>query len=239
MNSRVYGVVILAAAVALAACQKMSSDPVERGEAYFNALGCVKCHAMGNEGGTYGPNLGFIGFRKSKAWLDQWLQNPHQWRPQTVMPNFHLQDDIRRDLVEYLAAQQGQAFDKTGGRPWNAPEVVSGDKIKRGELLFNKAGCVACHSQNGRGGYPNNNVVGGQIPALTKVSEGYTKPELIKKIQNGVPQPVSADPGKPAPMVYMPSWGKVLKDDEIEAVASYLISLGGSAKGGSGDSLGF
>ncbi len=238
MKVRVYGIAVLAAAALLAACQRISQDPVERGEAYFNALGCVKCHAMGNEGGTYGPNLAFIGFRKSPEWLDQWLKNPHAWRAQTVMPNFHLNDDIRGDLVAYLSAQKGEAFDKTGGRPWNAPELASGDPVKRGAELFNKAGCVACHSQNGRGGYPNNNVVGGQIPALTNVSQGYTKAELIAKIRNGVPKPAPADPSKPEPMVYMPSWGKVLKDDEIESVAAYLISLGGGAKSGGGE-LGF
>jgi mono/diheme cytochrome c family protein len=237
MKLRAYGFWILAAVLGLAACQKNNETPEARGEAYFNALGCVKCHAMGNLGGEYGPNLGFIGHRKSAVWLDQWLQNPHAWRAQTVMPNFHLKEDIRKDLVAYLAAQKGEAFDATGGRPWNTPELMAGDKIKRGEVLFNKAGCVACHSQNGRDGYPNNNVVGGQIPALTKVSEGYTKAELINKIRNGVPQPASADPSKPAPMVYMPTWGKVLKDDEIEAVASYLISLGGAA--GKADDSGF
>jgi|SRR5579883_1959809 len=212
---------LLAGVVALAACQSTSTDPVARGQADFNALGCVKCHAMGNEGGNWGPNLTFIGFRKSPQWLDQWLKNPHAWRQQTVMPNFHLDDGVRADLVAYLSAQKGQAWDQSG-RPWNAPGLTG---VARGQELFNKAGCVACHSRNGEGGYPNNNVVGGHIPTLTKVAEGYSRPELIAKITNGVPQPASADPSQPAPMVYMPSWGKVLKQDEIEAVADYLISL--------------
>ena len=230
MKSFLPRAVVLAALTGLAGCQNISTDPVERGQAYFDSYGCVKCHAVGDEGGAYGPNLSFIGFRKSKDWLDMWLRNPHSWRPQTVMPNFHLNDETRTALVAYLSAQKGQAWDRSG-RPWNHPEVA-GDPAKRGEVLFNKAGCVACHSQNGRGGYPNNNVAGGQIPTLSKVYETYTKPELMTKIRGGV-TPTPADPGAPPPMITMPKWGQVLKDEEISAVADFLISLkpkGGPAK---------
>ena len=207
----------------LAACQP-AKDPVARGENYFNGLGCVKCHMIGNKGVNWGPNLTLIGFRKSPAWLDQWLKDPHAWRKETVMPNFNLKDDVRADLVAFLSAQKGQAWEKDG-RPWNTAEAKALDGIHRGEIVFNKAGCVACHAQNGRGGYPNNNVVGGQIPSLTKVSDGYTKDELKTKIRNGV-IPSPADPSKPAPMVFMPKWGDTLQDDEIDAVSDFLISLG-------------
>jgi mono/diheme cytochrome c family protein len=221
---------LLLSIVVLAACQR-SSDPVARGQAYFNGLGCIKCHSMGSEGVNWGPDLTLIGFRKSKEWLDLWLKDPHQWRKETVMPAFNLRDDARADLVAYLSEQKGQAWEKSGGRPWNTAEAKALDNVHRGELLFNKAGCVACHAQGGKGGYPNNNVVGGQIPSLIKVAEGYTKDELKAKIRNGV-NPDSADPSQPAPMVVMPKWGDMLQDDELEAVAEYLISLGKSKAGG-------
>ncbi len=220
-----YGVLIGAGFLLSACQQQVSTDPVARGDADFHALGCVKCHSIGSEGGTWGPNLTFIGFRKSPQWLDTWLKDPHGWRPQTVMPNFHLPDNVRADLVAYLASQKGQAW-SYDQRPWNQPGLSG---VARGKVLFNEAGCVACHSKDGQGGYPNNNVMGGHIPALTKVAEGYSKDELETKIREGVPQPASADPSQPAPMVFMPTWGKVLKPDEIDAVADYLISLDPSA----------
>jgi mono/diheme cytochrome c family protein len=219
LNTRL--VVLICALAGLSACQN-STEPVARGEAYFNGYGCIKCHAIGDKGGNWGPNLTFIGFRKSSAWLDMWLKNPHSWRPQTVMPNFNLNEEQRSSLVAFLSTQKGQAWDQTG-RPWNRPEAGE-ESAKRGEVLFNKAGCVACHSQNGRGGYPNNNVVGNQIPSLSKVYETYTKPELVAKIRGGV-TPTPADPSAPAPMLSMPKWGDVLKDEEISAVADFLISL--------------
>jgi len=75
-------------------------------------------------------------------------------------------------------------------------------------------------------------VAGGKIPALANVSETYTRPELIAKIKRGVPAPVKADPNGPAPLVWMPSWGDVLDDADIDAVASYLLTLkpAGAAK---------
>ena len=199
--------------------------PASVGQAYFQGMGCVKCHQIGEEGGTYGPNLTFVGFRKTPQWLDMWLQNPHAWRQKTVMPNFHFPDNVRKEIVEYLSAQKGQGFDKAG-RPWNAPEL-QGNLVKKGEVIFNKAGCVACHAEMGRGGYRNNNVVGGLIPTLTKVSEGYTKEELLSKIKNGVTSS-PADPSQPLPMISMPKWGAVLKDDEINAVIEFLFSLNAS-----------
>jgi len=237
MTRKILNLILLAALGFLAACQQTTTDPVARGEKYFNSYGCVKCHSMGNGGGTWGPNMAFIGFRKSSAWLDMWLKDPHHWRPQTVMPNFHLPDDIRNDLVAYLSAQKGQAWEATGGRPWNTPDALAGSSAKRGEILFNNAGCVACHSQNGRGGYPNNNVAGNQIPSLSKVYETYTKPELMTKIRGGV-TPTPADPSAPAPMIFMPKWGDQLKDEEISAVADFLISFkpsGAAAKAAAKD----
>src|SRR4051812_28400951 len=112
MRLRPYALTILAIA-GLAACQR-AETPVAKGEIYFKAYGCMKCHSVGDEGGTYGPNLSFIGFRKSPQWLDLWLKNPHAWRSQTVMPNFNLPDDTRGALVAYLSSQKGQAWDKSG-----------------------------------------------------------------------------------------------------------------------------
>lgn len=212
--------------LSLSACSGKPA-PATVGEAYFKGMGCVSCHRIGSEGGSYGPDLTLVGFRKSPEWLDVWLKDPHAWRQKTVMPNFHFPEDVRKALVEYLAAQKGQGFE-AAGRPWNAPEL-QGDLIKKGEVLFDKAGCAACHAQRGLGGYANNNVAGGLIPALTKVSEGYTKEELLVKIKNGV-TPDPADPSLPRPMISMPKWSEVLKDDEIKAVIEFLFSLNADHK---------
>jgi mono/diheme cytochrome c family protein len=206
-----------------AACSPQSelTDPVARGHRDFNGLGCVKCHQIGGEGNAWGPDLTMVGFRKSGAWIDQWLKSPHDWNQKTVMPNFHLNEGTRADLVAFLSAQTGDGWPV---KPWLTDEAKALPAAERGKVIFNYAGCVSCHAQAGYGGYPNNNVAGGLIPSLTKVTEGYSKAELHSKIKTGsIPIPSSSS--QPAPMLQMPKWGNKLSDAEINDLVEYLWSL--------------
>lgn len=220
MKTRILLLASILSACAFVSC-KRSESPLVRGEAFFKGFGCVNCHRIGSNGGTYGPDLTFVGFRKNSQWLDTWLKNPHAWRNNTVMPNFHLPDQVRASLVEYLSSLKGQHYGNN--RPWNDPGLQK-DPVKQGEVIFEKAGCVACHSQRGAGGYPNNNVAGGLIPPLTLVADGYSKPELKDRIAKGV-VPAAADPSLPQPMIQMPAWKEVLDDGELNALVEYLYSL--------------
>ncbi|MFI5362422.1 MAG: c-type cytochrome [Elusimicrobiota bacterium] len=228
MNRRLSLLLILSAALNACTQQPALTDPVARGERDFRGLGCAKCHMLGDVGNEWGPNLTLIGFRKSPEWLDLWLRNPHSWNMKTVMPNFNLKDETRADLVAYLSSQKGQAWSVY---PWRTPEAAALPAAERGQLIFNKAGCVACHGQFGGGGYPNNNVAGGLIPSLTKASEGYSKAELHSKIQNGAFS-LPDDPSKPKALIYMPKWGDQLKADEIDALVEYIYSLAPKAAPG-------
>ena len=221
MKARFAAALILAAALSACKGQSRAEDPVVRGQRYFSGLGCAKCHMIGDVGNDWGPNLTLIGFRKSPEWLDLWLKNPHAWNPKSVMPSFHLSDGVRSDLVAYLSAQKGQAWSTY---PWRTADAAALPKLERGRLIFNKAGCVACHGQNGGGGYPNNNVAGGLIPSLTNVVDGYSFKEAHERIRGGS-TPLPDDPSKPKPMIRMPVWGEQLKPDEIDAVVTYIFSL--------------
>lgn len=215
--------ILVLVAVLAAACAKQETlgDPVARGERYFDGLGCVKCHQIGDKGVAWGPDLTMLGYRKSAEWIDQWLEDPHGWNPKTVMPDFNLNAETKADIVAYLSAQKGQAW---GTHPWRTEAAKALPAAARGELIYNKAGCVTCHAQGGYGGYPNNNVAGGLIPSLNKVSEGYSKQELHEKIKGGA-VPIPVDMKAPAPMLIMPKWGEQLKKDELDAVVEYLFSL--------------
>lgn len=208
----------LALLLLLAGCGP--SVPPNNGQAVFNALNCRACHRIGNEGTPSAPDLTYVGFRKTPQWLDLWLKDPQAWKKDAMMPNPHLSDPARQALVNYLSTLKGQAF--AGAKPWDDPSLK--DPVERGHVIFGRAGCIACHGKDGLGGYPNTNVPGGKIPALTTVSQTYTKEELLKKIKNGV-KPAKADPNGPDPMIFMPPWGQVLTDDEIASVAAYVLSL--------------
>ena len=206
--------------VILNGCAKEPSAEIN-GKAQFNGYGCNTCHRIGNKGGTLGPDLTYIGFRKSPEWLDLWLKNPHAWKPNTSMPNFYLKENVRKELVKYLSSLKGQ--DYQNNPPWNDPSITH--PIQKGKVIFERVGCVGCHGIEGKGGYPNNNVVGGKIPSLTLVADGYSKDELIEKLNKGVPHPQKAVSSEPDPMIFMPSWGEILQKEELDALADYLISL--------------
>jgi len=207
------------AAVLLSACSlKPPTGPVA-GKAYFAQVGCLTCHRVGGEGGATGPDLTLVGFRHSDAWLDLFVKDPQAWKPGTAMPNKQLSPAARAAIVSYLAALKGQDWPK-GARPWDG---LTG--AERGRAIFLRAGCVACHGAGGVGGYPNNNVAGNKIPALSNVAQTYTKAELISKIARGVPSPAKADPKGPEPLVWMPRWDDVLEPADVEAVADYLLAL--------------
>lgn len=211
----------LAAALA-GACVVSEPGPNAGGQAYFKALNCRSCHKIGDEGaGRGGPDLTMVGFCKNRAWLDLFLKDPQAWTPGTLMPNPHLSQAARAKLVDYLSSLKGQAWGSR--RPWDDPELL-GRPVERGRLLFSRAGCASCHGQAGLGGYPNNNTIGGKIPALVSVSQTHTKAELKKKISRGsISQ--KADPRGPDPLIGMPPWGDLLRDDELDAVVEYLWTL--------------
>lgn len=215
---------LLLAAAVLAAPPASAADA---GRALFDASGCRACHAVGGRGGNTGPDLSFVGFRREGRWLDAWLGNPRAVKPDTLMTHPGLSDGDRRGLVEYLAGLTGP---EPGARVWDAPGRPT-DPVLLGELLYRKAGCVACHGPAGRGGHPNAGAKGGVIPALTGVAETYSPAELVEKIRRGS-RPQAAEPGGPEPASVMPAWGEKLSDAELEAAAAYLRSLGaGRPKG--------
>jgi mono/diheme cytochrome c family protein len=209
--------------LALAACSQQTDlkDPIARGERDFNGLGCAKCHVVGDKGNPWGPDLTNLGFRKSPVWIDQWVKDPHAWNPKTVMPNFNLKDSTRADLVAYLSAQRGQAWKV---KPWETEKAKALPAAERGRIIFDSVGCVSCHAKDGYGGYPNNNVAGGLVNSLSKVTEGYSKAELHERIKAGA-IPIPNDAKLPAPLLQMPKWGEQLGEHEIDAVVEYLFSL--------------
>ena len=209
----------LVASVLLSACAMKPPSGPAAGKAYFGQAGCLTCHRVGGDGGATGPDLTLVGFRHSAAWLDRWLMNPQQWKPGTLMPNTQLSPSARAAIVSYLATLKGQDW-PAGAPPWDAL-----DGAARGRQIYLRAGCVSCHGAGGIGGYPNNNVRGGKIPAVNGVAQAYTKAELIQKISAGVAAPQPEISAAPAPLVAMPRWSDKLSQTDIESVADYLLTL--------------
>jgi len=215
-----------AAVVFSAACAPSGpSTPESKGRGVYAVYDCKRCHRVGAEGGDTGPDLTFVGFRKSPEFLALWLKDPAAWQPNTLMPKFSLNDEARAELAAYLGTLKGQAYRGSDGAPWDGAPAE-----KKGAEIYRRAGCVTCHGEGGKGGYRNNNAVGGLVPAVEKAREGFSKAELVKRISDGVAHPQKADPAGAEPMLRMPAWKEALTPAEIDAVADYLLSLAPPSK---------
>jgi len=119
------------------------------------------------------------------------------------------------------------------------PEPKFSSSIKHGEYVFEKYGCAGCHGEGGAAGRRNYNAMAdgqtkmeeGLEPTLTKVVGTYSREELKKKIDDGVPPPAIAkfNPEGPTPPLYMPAWKTKIKGKEMESLLDYLFSV---AEGG-------
>lgn len=73
-----------------------------RGAALFRDKGCMGCHTLRGQGGEVGPSLDNVGDRLRAEYLYQWLRDPQAIKPASTMPNLHLTDDERAELVFFL-----------------------------------------------------------------------------------------------------------------------------------------
>ena len=189
-----------------------------QGRRLFQQKGCIGCHSLGGQGGKIGPSLDDVALRRKPEWIIQHFRDPQTVSPGTVMPRFGFTDAEARALTDFLLHQSDQ---KT---PLSIPALMS--PVDRGREVFRKYGCAGCHGPEGKGGVPNANAMTAQqVPALTYVADGYTKPEVKKLIVNGQHEIAALDPSRPLPPLYMPAWGSTIRDAEIDDLVAYLFSL--------------
>ena len=113
-----------------------------------------------------GPSLRHVGHKLDPEFLYDWIREPKHFRPETKMPQFFglrehllstdgLSDNFEdksevfepielHGIVSYLL-DRTQSFESTDPPPYISPSETD-EKIKRGKLLFETRGCLACHS---------------------------------------------------------------------------------------------
>ena len=108
------------------------------GKILIDKIGCLGCHKVAGRGETFGPDLSTVAGKIDPLWPISWIKNPLSYDPETVMPNFRLQDDQIRDIAEYLLTLGKK--ETAGGSAFNP------DKIELGKKLFGQRGCTGCHT---------------------------------------------------------------------------------------------
>jgi mono/diheme cytochrome c family protein len=125
----------------------------------------------------------------------------------------------------YMDSQRRKREDVAPGSETVAPPPAS-PELQRGVKVYEEFSCSACHGPAGKGGVHNFNAQTGQeVPSLIHVAVSYTKPDLIAKIQNGVPIEPKLDTNRPAPPLHMPPFKDTLTDAQMSDLVAYLISL--------------
>ncbi len=155
--------------------------------------------------------------------------------PESAMPNFELSEEETVKLTALILSfaeakgDEGHPIPsrfRVAAAPTPAPPPVTyASPAEKGAAVFKKYGCAACHGIGGRGGVRSKNMYPGEEePPLIYIGGGYTKEEIKEVIRKGR-YPARADSSGPSPVLWMPAWKDRIPEDEIDALADYLLSL--------------
>lgn len=200
-------------------------EPVEQGELLFEDYDCLACHRVGSSGRFVGPDLTWIGVRKSEEWENIWLADPPAFKPDTFMPNFHIPPEGAQALATFLHAQQGEKNADSQEWEFRTNFFLGNDARERGELVFKRFSCWACHGESGSGGIKNPNMAPDELmPPLTEAAVQFTQGELLERLKKQT-FPGSLDDSMAAPPFYCPDYGNYMEKSEYHDLYAYLQFL--------------
>ena len=140
-------------------------ESVSRGYAVWQNNGCVGCHTIYGQGGSYAPDLTHIYSQRGDGYIREFLVNPNAFHPdQRLMPRFGLtvlETDNLLSFLNWVGTQDAAGtfpprmivVSGTGANV-GLGGVVSNDEggedtpVARGRALFSRspAICSTCHS---------------------------------------------------------------------------------------------
>jgi cytochrome c551/c552 len=221
-KSLLVALVAAAAALSLGACGRDEAD-LSNGKALF-VEECGSCHVLGRAGtaGPTGPDLD-AAFRAALAGgmdretvegvVHKQILNP---RKNSVMPPELVKGDDARDVAAYVgfaAARPGQ--DEGALAQAGLANATSGEQI------FTAGGCAGCHALAKANATGN---IGPSLDDLAAVAgEGDGSPEDYVRESLLDPDAVVAEGFQPG---VMPSYEGRLSDEQVQALAEYLLEGG-------------
>jgi len=152
---------------------------VSRGYQLFEENGCYSCHKVEwyPTKRAPGPSLKNLQAKLERPWLESWISNPRDFRPDTKMPRFFHLDNFEPE-EEIVQSEWGQGRMILGDE-WNnnaiaaiaaylvdsAPkqalpsipgEAAQNADADRGRETFRLVGCLSCHNM---GAYPGQDLM--------------------------------------------------------------------------------
>ncbi|MBI1346947.1 hypothetical protein GC163_11735 [bacterium] len=160
---------------------KIDAKTTPTGRELIKSVGCLACHewqGLGRLTPFGGAKLDAIASRRTRNWLDQWLQQPANINPGHRMPVFNLSGAERQQIIQALIGEQ--TFPKE-----NPPPKVTDELVARGREVIIANRCAVCHE------FP------GEFPAVTPTLPALTVKNV--QMQAGCLSD-SPDPSKSRPM---------------------------------------
>lgn len=202
---------------------------VALGKRLFSERACIGCHRIEGRGGNVGPDLTYVGERRTAEWIIEHFKNPQKVVPGSRMPHLRLSEaDIKVLTIFVLSRRKeevpGDYITVQKASLEEAAEEAKLPPVEAGKRVYKRYGCEMCHGIEGKGGIPNNNVEGGMVPALTYVADDLFTREIYEKIRNGA-IPEKKDPKGEDPLYIMPAWKGIITQREMDNLVVYLKSL--------------
>ncbi|TAK07901.1 c-type cytochrome, partial [bacterium] len=204
--------------------QKLQDAPLlAQGQRLFEQVGCTGCHLVkGYEDiPKIGPSLKRVSAKVDPSWMVRWIQNPHNYRPNTRMPDFSLKEDEAVAIGAFL-----WSMSKEEGEKWLQGHLLpaglrEGDKelAAKGKNLVESIGCRGCH---GFADGEASTVLGKEkeiIPNLKNIAAKVGPRWVYHWVKN---------PRDFSPATRMPSLR--LSDQEVLAITAYLATLGSKSE---------
>ncbi|MEZ5398392.1 MAG: c-type cytochrome [Bryobacteraceae bacterium] len=167
----------------------------EHGRRLLDERACTACHKIDDKDGGVAPDLSWEGLMREESWLTDHFRDPRSRISDSIMPAFRFPPADFQAMTAYLASRR------------TPPAAASPADTY-------KSLCARCHGEKGNG----LGVIAWYLdPAprdLTKAAFMNSKPtdRLRKSIQDGVPG------------TSMPPWGKVLSEQQVQAVLDHVFT---------------
>ncbi len=172
-----------------------------QGAVLYDRLGCRSCHGdtkwqaltTGSVSPDRAPLLTNVRARFRPDELMRYLADPHAAKPGSRMPHVlageraDTREQIALELTHYLLARGEEAF---------VSEATDAERAARGREIFQRVGCVACHTPQDADG--KQRLQETSVP-LDGMAERWSLPALVAFLEN----PTSVRPGGRMPDMHL------------------------------------